>query len=195
MDYRKKFPRSVIVPLRDGRRVEIRAQTPQDIDGLRVAINRMSDESLYSRFFGMKREFSEKEIEYFLNIDFVSHVALVAMSNQDDNRSIIGGGRYIIIEPGRAEVAFAVVDEYQGQGVGAALMRELAAVANQAGLAELIAEVLASNAAMLRVFEKSGLKMNVKYEGPLPTASALTPRSGVLRRSAGASAWRSARGR
>ena len=46
------------------------------------------------------------------------------------------------VEPGRAEIAFALVDEYQGQGIGATLMRHLAALARDAGLRELIAEVL-----------------------------------------------------
>jgi ribosomal protein S18 acetylase RimI-like enzyme len=59
-------------------------------------------------------------------------------------------------KPGKAEIAFAVVDQYQGQGIGAALMHHLAAIAQTAGLEELIAEVLPDNLAMLKVFEKSG---------------------------------------
>src|SRR3974390_1775867 len=44
--------------------------------------------------------------------------------------------------PGQAEVAFGVVDQYQDQRLGGALMRELAGVARHAGINELIAEVL-----------------------------------------------------
>ena len=68
---------SIIETLRNGRRVEIRAQRPQDREDLEAAIARMSDESLYRRFFGARRHFSEKEAEYFLNINFVDQVALV----------------------------------------------------------------------------------------------------------------------
>ena len=46
-------------------------------------------------------------------------------------------------------------------------MRHLAAIARHSGLGELIAEVLSENAAMLKVFEKSGLKMSAKHEGPV----------------------------
>lgn len=46
-------------------------------------------------------------------------------------------------------------------------MRNLAAIARQAGLNELIAEVLGSNGAMLKVFERSGLRMNTRREGPI----------------------------
>jgi RimJ/RimL family protein N-acetyltransferase len=158
---------SVIETLQNGRRVEVRAQRPQDRENLEAAIARMSDESVYRRFFGAKRHFSEKETEYFLNIDFVNHVALVVVADETGTQRIVGAGRYVVVHPGRAEVAFAVVDEYQGQGIGATLMRDLSAIARQAGLNELIAEVLGSNGAMLRVFEKSGLHMSTRREGPV----------------------------
>src|ERR1700742_3884888 len=46
------------------------------------------------------------------------------------------------MDPGRAEAAFALIDEYQGQGIGSALMQHLAAIAREAGIKQLIAEVL-----------------------------------------------------
>ena len=156
---------SVSETLRSGQHVEIRAQQPADRKDLEAAVARMSDESLYRRFFGAKRHFSEKETEYFLNIDFVKHVALVAVAQENGKEAIVGAGRYIVVQPGQAEVAFGVVDQYQGQGLGLALMRELAAIARQVCINELIAEVLGSNRAMLKVFEKSGLQMITKREG------------------------------
>jgi RimJ/RimL family protein N-acetyltransferase len=50
---------------------------------------------------------------------------------------------------------------------GAALMRHLATLGRDAGLREFIAEVLAENAPMLNVFERSGLTMNTRREGPV----------------------------
>src|SRR6516225_2892770 len=156
---------SVSETLRNGQRVEIRSQRPLDRKDLEVALARMSDESLYRRFFGARRHFSEKEAEYFLDIDFVNHVALVAVADENGKQLIIGAGRYVVVQPGQAEVAFGVVDQYQGQGLGAALMRELVAIARDAGISELIADVLGSNLAMLKVFEKSGLQMITRREG------------------------------
>jgi RimJ/RimL family protein N-acetyltransferase len=155
---------SAIETLRNGRKIEIRAQRPEDRQSLDAAISRMSDESVYRRFFGPRRKFTAKEADYFLHIDFVNHVALVAVAAEGGRDPIIGGGRYIVVEPGRAEVAFAVIDAYQGQGLGAALMRALAEIARQAGLHEFLADVLANNAAMLKVFERSGLKMTTRSE-------------------------------
>ena len=155
---------SAVEPLRDGRRVEIRALKPDDREGLVAAVGRTSDQSLYRRFFGAKRDFSEREIAFFLNVDFVNHVALVAVLEEDGRPVIIAGGRYVVVQPGKAEVAFAVVDRYQGRGIGAALLRHLAAIARAAGLEELIAEVLPDNIAMLKVFEKSGLRVSTTRE-------------------------------
>jgi len=155
---------SAIEAMRDGRKIEIRALKPEDQAGLIAAVRRSSAQSLYRRFFGLKRNFSDQEIAYFLNVDFVNHVALVAVIEADGKPVIAGGGRYVVHEPGKAEIAFAVVDEYQGQGIGRALMRHLTAIAREAGLQEFTAEVLPDNTSMLKVFEKSGLRLHIQRE-------------------------------
>jgi RimJ/RimL family protein N-acetyltransferase len=151
--------------LRDGRRIVIRALRTDDRADLLGAVERTSAQSLYRRFFGARRDFSEKEIELFVNVDFVNHVALVATPEEENRTAIVGGGRYVAVQPGTAEVAFAVVDEYQGQGIGGALLRHLVVIARKAGLQKLVAEVLPDNIPMLKVFEKSGLRCNMKREG------------------------------
>jgi len=153
--------------LRNGRPVEIRALKPDDRDDLIAAVGRSSAQSIYRRFFGARRHFSEKEIAFFVNVDFKTHVALVAVLQEDGQHEIVGGGRYVLITPGRAEVAFAVVDQYQGQGVGGVLLRHLATLARDAGLQELIAEVLPDNTPMLKVFQNSGLPMKTTRKADL----------------------------
>jgi len=142
--------------LRDGRAVEIRALRRDDKDDMLAAVSRTGMESMQRRFFAVKRGFSEKEIAFFINIDFTNHVALAALTEEDGRKVIIGGGRYIVVEPGQAEIAFIVIDAYQGQGVGTMLMRHLATIARAAGLKSLVAEVLPENTAMRKVFSKFG---------------------------------------
>ena len=149
---------SVHERMRDGRDIEIRALRPDDKDDMLAAVGRTGTQSLQRRFFVVKRGFSEQEIAFFMNIDFSNHVALVALAEEDGRSVIVGGGRYIVTEPDKAEVAFVVIDDYQGQGIGTLLMRHLAAVARKAGLKELIAEVLPENAAMRKVFAKFGFQ-------------------------------------
>lgn len=155
---------SAVEMLRDGRQVEIRAFKPSDEPDLLSAVDRTSGRSLYQRFFTVKYDFSERERKFFLNVDFIGHVALMAWADESGRRVIAGGGRYVVVQPGKAEVAFVVVDRYQGKGIGAALLRHLAAIARAAGLQELIAEVLTDNLPMLKVFEKSGLPMTAVPE-------------------------------
>src|SRR3954468_3101197 len=120
--------------LRDGRQIEIRAFKPGDEADLVAAVGRTSTETLYRRFFTVKRSFSEREREFFLNVDFVRQVALMAWMEEAGRKVIVGGGRYVLVQPGKAEVAFIVIDAYQGQGIGGALMRHLVAIGRASGL-------------------------------------------------------------
>jgi RimJ/RimL family protein N-acetyltransferase len=151
---------SVVEPLRDGRQIEIRAFRPEDSPAFIAAAGEVGPRSRYLRFFTLKREFSEKEREFFLNVDFDKHVALVALTEEAGQKLIVGAARYVGVEPGKAEVAFTVIDRYQGQGIGAALLRHLTIVAREAGLREFIAEVLPENVSMLKVLKSSRLPMN-----------------------------------
>ena len=156
---------SAIEALRDGCRVEIRALRPDDRVDLIAALGRTSDRSLYRRFFGLKRSFTDKEAAFFVNVDFINHVALVALTDEEERSVIAGGGRYIVVQPGQAEVAFVVVDEYQGRGIGSALMRHLTSIACAARLQTFIAEVLPENTSMLQLFKTSGLRLSTRREG------------------------------
>lgn len=144
--------------LRDGSPVEIRALRPDDEADMLAAIERTSAQSLQRRFFAMKRHFSERERSYFMQIDFRNHVALVAVAREAERDMIVGGARYIVFEPGRAEMAFVVIDAWQGRGIGSLLIRHLIKIAGDGELRELTAEVLPENTAMLTVFERSGFR-------------------------------------
>src|SRR5262249_9256653 len=90
--------------------------------------------------------------------DFVNHVALVAEIEENGESTVIGGGRYIVVQPGEAEVAFVVVDAYQGQGIGGLLTRHLVELARAAGLMQLSADVLPESTAMRKVLGTSGFR-------------------------------------
>ena len=89
----------------------------------------------------------------------------MVVANDGGEPTIVGGGRYVVVQPGQAEVAFAIIDTYQGLGIGSALMRHLATLGREAGLREFTAEVLTENAPMLNVFERSGLAMSTERDG------------------------------
>ena len=94
---------AAVETLRDGRRVEVRALRQDDRAELLAAVGRTSLESLYRRFFSLKRGFTEQETAFFLDIDFVGHVALVAVVEEAGRPVIVGGARYLVLRPGQAD--------------------------------------------------------------------------------------------
>ncbi len=156
--------------LRDGRCVWLRAIQPSDRDLLREGLHHLSPESAYRRFFSAKRDLSDGELDYLTQIDFVNHVALVALVDHGSGPLLVGTARYIVehseTSPESAEVAFVVGDAHQRLGIGAVLLRHLAAIARANGLRALHALVLAENRPMMSVFRKSGLPMTTACSEP-----------------------------
>ena len=150
--------------LRDGAALEIRALRPSDRAAMLESIGRFSNQALYRRFFAPKRNFSEREIEFFLNVDFESHVALVAVLSEQGRPVIVGGSRYVVCRPGCAEIAFAIDDPHQKRGIATHLITHLMRIARAAALKEFVAEVLPENVPMLKVFERCGLAMTTRRE-------------------------------
>jgi GNAT superfamily N-acetyltransferase len=152
--------------LLDGRPVLVRAIRPEDKAILREGFHRLSPQSVYHRFFQAKKDLNETELRYLTEVDFESHVALLAILDEEDPGLGIGVGRYIV-EPGTrsAEVAFTVDEDHHGLGVGTLLLNHLARIARAQGLEEFRAYVLAENRAMLEVFENAGFPLERRLEG------------------------------
>lgn len=149
--------------LLDGRTIHIRAIRPDDRLRLLAHFRALSPQSVVWRFHGAKRSLSEAELDRLTQLDFVTHVGLVAIFGPEPEQPLIGVGRYIRIgeraNAARAEVGFAVLDEYQGTGFGTALLRHLAIIAKAAGVKEFQADVMADNYRMIEVLEHSGFKL------------------------------------
>jgi acetyl coenzyme A synthetase (ADP forming)-like protein len=154
--------------LRDGGSIHIRAIRPDDKHRLIDHFQRLSQRSVYFRFFGAKKRLSDAELSRFTEPDFVRHVGLVATLWEGDEERIIGVGRYMARHdegaPHRAEVAFAVADDHQGRGIGTLLLEHLAPLARANGITEFEADVLGENNQMLRVFSDSGFVVHRSIE-------------------------------
>jgi GNAT superfamily N-acetyltransferase len=149
----------VAATLHDGTGIIIRAIHSDDRGPLREQFVQLSPESIRLRFQGLRRSPGESEATQLTDIDFVDQVALVVTLGIRPEQ-LIGGGRYIVCAGGanrnRAEVAFLVLDEYQGRGIGSLLLQHLAVIGRAQGVREFQADVLADNRRMLQVFERSG---------------------------------------
>jgi len=150
--------------LRDGAPVWIRALRPEDRVAMQAGFGRLSEATIYHRFFQAKRHLTETELRYLTELDFRDHVALVAeITGPDGEHEGVGVGRFVRVAhagaEGHAEVAFTVLDPHQGRGVGTLLLDHLARIARGLGYRVFEAEVMPDNRQMLEVFEHSGLPM------------------------------------
>ena len=154
-----RFDRDVL--LATGRAVHMRPSRVADIEGMRAFYDRLSDRAVYLRFFGLRPAMSDGDLHPSGGQDIGHRVVLVAVDDAD----IVGIGEYDRI-PGRseAEVAFAVADGHQGEGIGTVLLEDLALIARASGLSRLVAETMAGNHAMLAVFADVGLTKQSWYE-------------------------------
>jgi GNAT superfamily N-acetyltransferase len=152
--------------LLDGRLVVLRAIRPEDKEGIREGFQRLSERSVYLRFFQVKKDLTEEELRYFTELDFETHVGLLAVVTENGEERGIGVGRYIVEpEKGAAEIALTVDESHHGLGVGTLLLRHLAEIARARGLLTFHGYVLFDNRPMLEVFEHAGFPMERTLQG------------------------------
>lgn len=146
------------VTLPKGQRIRIRLIRPEDKERLRAGFDTLSPESRYLRFFSQKESLSEAELSYLTECDQETHIAIGAAVLADDGSEGEGLGvaRCICLpeRPNTAEVAVAVVDKIQGQGLGRLLLSRLVAAARERGIARLRVEFLEKNTAMRTLVEQ-----------------------------------------
>ena len=170
--------------LKDGTLVTVRAIRKDDKRRILDAFRALDREAVYRRFFSPKEDLTDAELEQVTDVDFRQVVALVATVSQADGEEIvIGDGRYVADEgnnPKRAELAFLIAEPYRGRGIASLLLRHLASIAQDADLSAFEADVLAYNAPMFAVFQRSGLPIHRRSEGDIVHVT-LSLRSAQLR--------------
>lgn len=138
--------------LRDGGTAHLRPIVPADADSLRRFHSRLSDDTIYNRFFTLYRSLTDRDVDRFTNVDHDDRAALVATVADE----LIGVVRYERTGPDEAEVAFNIEDAHQGRGLGTVFLEHIAAAARERGISRFVADVLPSNSKMLRVFSDAG---------------------------------------
>ncbi|MEV4563950.1 GNAT family N-acetyltransferase [Nonomuraea sp. NPDC049419] len=160
------------VVLADGGTAHVRPIRPADADRLRSFYSRLSDESIYFRFFGPRPRLSDREVERFTNVDYDNRVALIATIGTE----MVAVIRYDRTGPGEAEVAFLVEDAHQGRGVASVLLEHLAATARERGIERFIADVLPANMRMTGLLRQAGYTAQSQFEdGVVRMTLDLTP--------------------
>ncbi len=98
-------------------------------------------------------------------VDGARHQAWLAWGSHCDSAAVVGEARFEVSVCGRnAKLAIAVADDWQGRGVGRALMDELLTAARAAGLSDLHGEVLNDNLRMQAFMRRHGFDIDT-FEG------------------------------
>ena len=151
--------------LKSGQHVRLRLLHADDRDRVARAVNGLDAQTIYTRLFSHRKELTAAGLDRIMHTDPAREVVLVATIDTGGDETILGGGRYIVTSDGRAEIAFTIEEDFQGQGLAGRLFAALADIARGRGIGVFEAEVLAGNPSMLRVFERSGVQMTKRREG------------------------------
>jgi RimJ/RimL family protein N-acetyltransferase len=147
-----------LLELKDGSRVDVRPIRADDEPLLHEAFSRMSERSVYLRFFTPLKRLPDSLAHTLARVDYDQRFALVATTHKPDGKEhILGIARYARLpETSTAEVAVTVVDDFQGQGIGSGLLHLLADVGREHGIEEFTMIVLAENQRMLGLLRRMG---------------------------------------
>jgi acetate---CoA ligase (ADP-forming) len=148
------------VALRDGSTVHVRPVRAEDAPAVRAFLERLSPRSIALRFFCAFPDL-DRAVRWATEVD-QHRYGLVATSSTDRRVVAHAGWERDPDRPDRAEVAFAIADAMQHNGLGTILLGQLIEAAAQAGVAVLSAEVLPQNQHMLHLFRDSGIPVTTR---------------------------------
>jgi len=143
----------------DGEEVLIRPIRPED-EPLMVRFHgRLSERSVYLRYFHLmnlaERVSHQRLIRICFN-DYNREIALVAVRDSE----ILAVGRLVKAHAANeAELAALIADEYQGQGLGTELWRRLVEIARAEKLDRVTAEILPENLQMIEICRLLGFRL------------------------------------
>ncbi|MFA9563616.1 MAG: GNAT family N-acetyltransferase [Acidimicrobiales bacterium] len=145
------------VVVADGGVVRLRPLRREDGPDLLDLAARLSDETVYNRFFTYRRPSTDDDLKPYLDLDYRDRFALVAELDQ----TIVAVGRYMWdSDQDSAEVAFVVEDRHQLRGIGSILLEFLAVIARSNGIHRFHATTLPANGKMLGVFTGAGYQVH-----------------------------------
>lgn len=133
---------SAIIP------VEVRPVSPQDLDGVRDMLARLSAETVYMRFH--LPQVPEWAPEFLVGARNRGGFSLVAVGGG----RVIGHAMYGKPVDGEAEIAVVVEDEWQAEGVGKLLITRLMQQADRRGLKFFTCASLGENRRVVTLVNK-----------------------------------------
>jgi acetyltransferase len=148
--------------LSDGVKVTIRPISASDLALETEFVNGLSASTRYKRLMS-SRKLSPDELKRFTDIDYAKETALIATIVDSGRERQIGVARYVksLDNPGEAEFAIVIADEWQARGLGLQLSGHLIQAAKAEGLRQLVATTLSENEPMLAIARRLGFRVTL----------------------------------
>ena len=122
-------PESGRLILRDGSSATLRVLQPEDKEALARFFASLSSESKFHRFFSVSQP-SDQSLDFFCdNANPRARLTLGVSRLVEGEFQIIAAGSYTAHDAVTAEIAMAVNDRFQGNGIGTLLLERLALLA------------------------------------------------------------------
>jgi GNAT superfamily N-acetyltransferase len=162
--------------LRDGRALTVRLVAPDDGETLQRYFRKLSMVSRHNRFLGAMSELPASELHRFVHAGENDRFSVIAVTMIEGHEIIVGEARYgFEAASANFEFGISIDDRWQGQGVGAALLRHLECRAAALGATRIFGDTLRSNAAMIGLARKLGFSFSrhpddwklVRFEKPI----------------------------
>jgi len=166
-----------------GLRLYFRPVKATDEEMMKDLFYRLSEQSVYQRFFQSLRSMPHRGLVHFVHVDYSNEMAIAGIlqdPEQPEREEIICVARYFMDRATNiAEVSYLVRDDYQRRGIGTFLIRYLSRIARNSGVEGFVAEILPDNMAAMKVLHKIGLpvetvisegsyRLSVSFHRPTP---------------------------
>jgi acetyltransferase len=152
--------------LKNGQEVLLRPIKPEDEPMWLEMFQSFSEESIRYRFFQLLKDTPHEVRVRYCNIDYDREIAIVAELSEENHRRILGVGRLSIEADGKSgELAFIIVDQWQGQGLGTKIVDYVLEIAKEMGVETVYAIMLPDNQRALNLTKKMGFKLEYLSDG------------------------------
>jgi len=150
---------------KDKLNVRFRAIKPSDEDQMRRLFYRFSDKAIYYRYFSPIKTMPHEKTQEYVNVDYRDVLSIVGLAGEPGQQTIIAEARFAKHQNKPfVDIAFVVDETYQGCGIATYLYQMLARLAKERDAQGMTADILASNRAMLKVFEKGDFPVQARVE-------------------------------